>query len=208
MRLWVPITRPCPLIWGFAPGFGRWDDRPVTRFYRLVRLVIDLLVLRGRTDRSKDVEILMLRHQLAVLRRQHTLWVPNIRPCVLTCGSAEDPAGPSSSGRRRDPPESTSAPRRGGDVVGLLRPRCRRRGEPPSRATVFDRVVLIGSPHEDARRDHRQIAEAVVHKTSGWRPLRCRTGRGTAPDSARSRGPATRARPIVTETTPQVSAAG
>jgi transposase InsO family protein len=42
----------------------------VARFYRLVRLVIDLLVLRGRTDRSKDVEILVLRHQLAVLQRQ------------------------------------------------------------------------------------------------------------------------------------------
>jgi putative transposase len=51
------------------PG-SRGDDRPVARFYRLVRLVIDLLVLRGRRDRSKDVEILVLRHQLAVLQRQ------------------------------------------------------------------------------------------------------------------------------------------
>jgi putative transposase len=42
----------------------------VARFDRLVRLVIDLLVLRGRGDRSKDVEILVLRHQLAVLQRQ------------------------------------------------------------------------------------------------------------------------------------------
>ena len=42
----------------------------MARFYRLVRLVVDLLVLRGRSDRSKDVEILVLRHQLAVLRRQ------------------------------------------------------------------------------------------------------------------------------------------
>jgi hypothetical protein len=42
----------------------------VARFYRLVRLVVDVLVLRGRTDRSKDVEILVLRHQLAVLQRQ------------------------------------------------------------------------------------------------------------------------------------------
>jgi putative transposase len=40
------------------------------RFYRLVRLVVDLLVLRGRSDRSKDVELLVLRHQLAVLHRQ------------------------------------------------------------------------------------------------------------------------------------------
>jgi putative transposase len=44
----------------------------VTRFYRLIRLVIDLLVLRGRRDRTKDVEILVLRHQLAVLQRQIT----------------------------------------------------------------------------------------------------------------------------------------
>jgi putative transposase len=43
----------------------------VARFYRLVRLVLDLLVLRGRRDRFKDVEILVLRHQLAVLQRQH-----------------------------------------------------------------------------------------------------------------------------------------
>ncbi len=42
----------------------------MARFYRLVRLVIDLLVLRGRRDRSKDAEILVLRHQLTVLRRQ------------------------------------------------------------------------------------------------------------------------------------------
>jgi putative transposase len=42
----------------------------VARFYRLVRLVISLLALRGRTDRSKDAEILVLRHQLAVLKRQ------------------------------------------------------------------------------------------------------------------------------------------
>ena len=42
----------------------------MAHFYRLVRLVVDLLVLRGRSDRSKDVEILVLRHQLAVLRRQ------------------------------------------------------------------------------------------------------------------------------------------
>jgi putative transposase len=42
----------------------------VARFYRLVRLVLDLLVLRSRTDRSKDAEILELRHQLSVLQRQ------------------------------------------------------------------------------------------------------------------------------------------
>jgi putative transposase len=57
-----------------VPGLKGWlgvdQDHGVVRFYRLVRLVIDLLVLRGRTARSKDVEILVLRHQLAVLQRQ------------------------------------------------------------------------------------------------------------------------------------------
>src|SRR2546429_1898014 len=42
----------------------------MARFYRLVRLFIDLLVLRSRRDRSKDAEILVLRHQLAILQRQ------------------------------------------------------------------------------------------------------------------------------------------
>ncbi len=42
----------------------------MVRFCRLVRLVLDLLVLRGRCERSKDAEILVLRHQLAVLRRE------------------------------------------------------------------------------------------------------------------------------------------
>ena len=33
---------------------------------------LDLLGLRGRRDRSKDVEILVPRHQLAVLQHQQT----------------------------------------------------------------------------------------------------------------------------------------
>jgi transposase InsO family protein len=56
----------------------------VARFYRLVRLVLDLLVLRGRRDRSKDVEILVLRHQLAVLQRQisRPRFVPDDRAII------------------------------------------------------------------------------------------------------------------------------
>jgi putative transposase len=47
------------------------EDQGVFRvWYRLARLIIDLLVLRGRRDRSKDAEILVLRHQLTVLHRK------------------------------------------------------------------------------------------------------------------------------------------
>ncbi len=38
--------------------------------YDLFSRIVELLVLRGRTDRSKDVEILVLRKELDVLRRQ------------------------------------------------------------------------------------------------------------------------------------------
>ena len=40
--------------------------------------MIDLLILRGRRERSKDAEILVLRHQLAVLQRQIAL--PRFEP--------------------------------------------------------------------------------------------------------------------------------
>ena len=38
--------------------------------YLLARRLFELLVLRARSDASKDVEILVLRHELSVLRRQ------------------------------------------------------------------------------------------------------------------------------------------
>ncbi len=137
------------------------------------------------------------------------LWVPNIRPCVLTCGSAEGPIGASGSGRRRDPPESTCAAAVWWRCrVGLLRPRCRRAANRAA-ATVSDRVVLIGSPHEDARprpppRSRRQWF------TRRWfgdlrgadlaAGLRARFGFAWSPDPS--------AVTIVSDKTPQVSVAG
>ncbi|MEP6667294.1 MAG: hypothetical protein ABJA81_12675, partial [Nocardioidaceae bacterium] len=38
--------------------------------YRRARLIVELLLLRGRRDRSKDAEIVVLGHQLAVRQRQ------------------------------------------------------------------------------------------------------------------------------------------
>jgi putative transposase len=42
----------------------------VSLMYLLVRRLIELLALRARSDASKDVEILVLRHEVSVLRRQ------------------------------------------------------------------------------------------------------------------------------------------
>ena len=38
--------------------------------YTLVRRVLDLLALSLRSDASKDLEIVVLRHELTILRRQ------------------------------------------------------------------------------------------------------------------------------------------
>jgi putative transposase len=38
--------------------------------YRAFRCLLELLALRIRSERSKEIEILVLRHQLQVLRRE------------------------------------------------------------------------------------------------------------------------------------------
>jgi len=49
------------------------DDRrmlPLSIFYQLVRWLLDLTAVLVRQDLSKDAELLVLRHENAVLRRQ------------------------------------------------------------------------------------------------------------------------------------------
>ena len=48
----------------------------VAFLYWALRRLLELLVLMARSDRTKEVEILVLRHELQVLRRQVA------RPCV------------------------------------------------------------------------------------------------------------------------------
>ena len=53
--------------------------------YRILyRFLASLARLTVRSGRSRDLEIIVLRHQLAVLR----LWVPETRPWSLTCRDA------------------------------------------------------------------------------------------------------------------------
>ena len=61
--------------------------------YAFVRLILDLIALQFRDSAARDVELLVLRHEVRVLRRQtrRPRWRPGDR-LELPPGSTEDPA--------------------------------------------------------------------------------------------------------------------
>lgn len=68
-------TRPRAVSWGFAAGSGDgWDHLGMllSIVYRLVRCLFGLLAVLARSNLSKDAELLVLRHENQVLRRQLT----------------------------------------------------------------------------------------------------------------------------------------
>jgi len=76
----------------------------VSLVYLLLRQVLQMLAQLGRDDGAKDVELLVLRHQVAVLRRQ--VHRPRLEPAdrvVLAALSRLSPAraGRYSSSRRQ-----------------------------------------------------------------------------------------------------------
>src|SRR4051812_12258651 len=87
------------------------DDRrmlPLSILYRFVRCLLGLTTVLMRRDLSKDAELLVLRHENAVLRRQvaRVLYTAADRAWLPRCpGCCRAAAGPRSSRRaaRQDP---------------------------------------------------------------------------------------------------------
>ena len=70
--LWVPESRSWVLTCKFARGWPGRDDRCMTLrlLYLLFCQVMSWLALLARSSAAKDVELLLLRHEVAVLRRR------------------------------------------------------------------------------------------------------------------------------------------
>ncbi len=71
------------MSWVLLQVQGRgWDHLRVLLSFvsRLVGCLLGLLAVLGRSDLSKDAELLVLRHENQVLRR---LWGFRIRPSIL-----------------------------------------------------------------------------------------------------------------------------
>lgn len=79
----VACQRPRSRLWGLdysiAPGCSAWPRRSAgwhhryvifSLAYQLTRCLLDFLMLLTRREASKEAELLVLRHENAVLRRQ------------------------------------------------------------------------------------------------------------------------------------------
>ena len=86
--VWVPRTAPWSLISALTAGQHHdpkpgQDDRQLwPSDYLMLARVLSWLALLARCDAAKDVDNLVLRHEVAVLRRNNARPKPSCWPCA------------------------------------------------------------------------------------------------------------------------------
>ena len=126
--MWVPDIRRRALSCAFGPQTLGWQDRAGGVPFGVPdrsspRRLVDGLMLLARAQAAKDVEILVLRHQLAVLHRQvgrpRLSWADRAVIAALACrlppprrvGMLVTPGLIRRAGARARPGRSSSPPR-------------------------------------------------------------------------------------------------
>jgi len=143
----------------------------VSLVYEAFCWLVRLVVLRGRRDRSKDVELLVLRKELEVLRRQAprpqlgdrdrvvlaalSRVLPRTRWSVFVVSQSRwltDPRRkPSAAAPRLDPVESPAEPGRAGTTRS---------------SDALPTLAAITEPHGAAARMHLEVARAITHASA------------------------------------------
>jgi putative transposase len=114
--------------------------------YMLAGWLLACLMVRGRREASKDAELLALRHENAVLRRQvGRVRLPAGRPAVVRCAVPADPPASLGRGIRRDPATLLAWHRR--LVAGKWDHASRRRPGRPSTAAAICKLVIHMATH-------------------------------------------------------------
>jgi hypothetical protein len=156
---------------------GTMKAMTASLMYLLLRQVLQMLARIARDGGAKDVEILVLRHQVAVLRRQVTR--PNLEPAdrVVPAGATLLRWHRELLARRWTYPHT-------------------RPGRPPVDKQVRDLVLRL--PPRILRGGIAGFRVSWSAWATGWRPARC--GRSsTRPASARRRGGRDRLAAVLSE---------
>lgn len=137
--------------------------------YLVLRQVLQLIVVSLRGERTKEIEILVIRHQVAVLRRQVKRL--DLEPSDRAVFSALARLLPRSRWATfLFTPATLLRWHRTLIARNWTCPR-RRPGRPPFQAAI--RVLVLRLAKENPSWGHRRIQGELVGPGTGWRPAPC-----------------------------------